>query len=109
MSSRYGTAGKPLMEKTVKTIADGVMEFSSQHIAVTLWAVAKLDFNPGKEVLQIISTRVYALIKDYNPQNVANTLWAFATLGEYPAPQLLDLLAQRAIELIQVGIPRTTL
>ena len=41
------------MEMTVKTIASNIMEFSAQHIAVTLWAVAKLDYNPGKDILQV--------------------------------------------------------
>jgi len=41
------------MEMTVKTIATNILDFSSQHIAVTLWAVAKLDYNPGKDILQV--------------------------------------------------------
>jgi hypothetical protein len=90
------------MEMTVQTIATNIMDFSSQHIAVTLWAVAKLDFNPGKDILEVISRRVLTLVHDYNPQNIANTLWSFATLGEYPNPELLDLCAQRAVELMPV-------
>ena len=92
------------MEMTVQTIARNIYEFSSQHIAVTMWAVAKLDYKPSKDILQVTVHRALELMPEYNPQNIANTLWSFATLGEYPGADLLDKAADRSLELMNVRL-----
>ena len=91
------------MEMTVQTIARNILDFSSQHIAVTMWAIAKLDFKPSRDVLQVMTMRARELIVEYNPQNIANTLWSFATLGEYPGAELLDSAAERGLQLMPVS------
>lgn len=90
------------MEMTVQTIARNIYDYSSQHIAVTMWAIAKLDYHPSNEVLQTTIRRAVELLHDYNPQNIANTLWSYATLGEYPGAELLDAAAERSLELMPV-------
>ena len=85
------------MQGSVKIIQMKIAEFNSQHIAVSLWAIAKLAYNPGREFLEIAANRCCSLVGEYNPQNIANTLWAFATLGESPGQKLLDVMAARAL------------
>lgn len=95
------------MEATVQTIASNIHDFSSQHIAVTLWAIAKLDFQPSKDVLQVTIMRSKQLMPEYNPQNIANTLWSYATLGEYPGEDLLDSASERALDLMPVSVKKS--
>ena len=90
------------MKGSVKIIQMKIAEFNSQHIAVSLWAIAKLAYNPGREFLDIAGTRCCSLVGEYNPQNIANTLWAFATLGEAPGQKLLDVMAARAMVQMKV-------
>lgn len=91
------------MEMTAKTIASNIEEFSSQHLAVTMWAIAKLDYVPSKDILQATVNRAVKLVPEFNPQNIANTLWSYATLGDYPGPALLDAAAERALLLMPVS------
>ena len=91
------------MEMTAKTIAAHIEDFSSQHLAVTMWAIAKLDYLPSKEILEATVDRAVRLVGEFNPQNIANTLWSYATLGDYPGPALLDAAAERALLLMPVS------
>lgn len=88
------------MKEAGRTIAATVSEFSSQHLAVTLWGIAKLGHAPSKDILDVCAQRAVELMPEYNPQNIANTLWSFATLGRYPGEALLDAAAERAIYLM---------
>ncbi len=90
------------MEMTAKTIAGNIEDFSSQHLAVTMWAIAKLDYVPSKEILQATAERAVKLVPAFNPQNIANTLWSYATLAEYPGAALLDTAAASALVLMPV-------
>lgn len=90
----------------VRTIQAKIADFNSQHIAVSLWAIAKLGFNPGREFLDIGAGRCTELVGEYNPQNIANSLWAFATLGETPGNKLLETMAARSLSQMKVLRPR---
>lgn len=94
-----------MMKETCQSLAARIQDFSSQHIAVTLWAIAKLAYTPSKEVLDTAAARAVELMPEYNPQNIANTLWAYATLGKHPGIQLLDVSAVRAVELMSASFP----
>lgn len=90
------------MERTVQTIANHIYDFTSQHIAVTMWAIAKLDYQPKRDVLMITVRRARELMHEYNPQNIANTLWSYATMGEYPGTDLMDAAIERSMQLMSV-------
>jgi hypothetical protein len=68
-----------------------------QAVSNSLWAYAKLSFNPGHEVLDIAGRRALQSLHQYSSQEISNCLWAFATLEHHPGVQLLDAAA------IQVG------
>ena len=45
-------------------------------------AFAKMDYDPGQQLLQDIADELATKASDCNPQNVANSVWAFGSLGE---------------------------
>ena len=59
-----------------------VKTFTARNLANALWAMAKMGYHPGEELLEKIQGQVLQKLPEFNPQNLANTLWAFATLGE---------------------------
>ena len=46
---------------------------------MSLWAMAKLAFHPGRS-LKDIGLRIEELIQEFTPQACSNTLWALAVL-----------------------------
>ena len=59
----------------------------------SLWAYAKLGFNPGVQVLDVAARRVMLSLHQYNSQELANMLFSFATLEHHPGLQLLETAA----------------
>ena len=59
----------------------------------SLWAYAKLGFNPGVQVLDVAARRVMLSLHQYNSQELANMLFSFATLEHHPGVQLLETAA----------------
>ena len=64
-------------------------KFTARNLANTLWAMAKINLDPGVEVLAALSKEAAEKMADFNAQNIANSLWAFAILGK-----LLSLCCQ---------------
>ena len=64
-------------------------KFTARNLANALWAMAKINLNPGEEVLSALSNEAIKKIADFNAQNIANSLWAFATLGRITSLQFL--------------------
>jgi hypothetical protein len=50
-----------------------------QELSVSLWAMAKLAFHPGRS-LKDIGLRIEELVQEFTPQACSNTLWALAVL-----------------------------
>ena len=50
-----------------------------QEVSVSLWAVAKLGFHPGRMLVDF-GARIEELINEFVPQACSNTLWALAVL-----------------------------
>ena len=46
---------------------------------MSLWAMAKLAFHPGRS-LKDIGLRIEELMQEFTPQACSNTLWALAVL-----------------------------
>lgn len=64
-----------------------------QAVSNSLWAYAKLAYNPGRPVLDATVHRAVHSLPQFTSQEVANTLWALATLEHHPGVQLLDACA----------------
>ena len=64
-----------------------------QAVSNSLWAYAKLGFNPGVQVLDVAAHRVMLSLHQYNSQELANMLFSFATLEHHPGVQLLETAA----------------
>ena len=50
-----------------------------QEISVSLWAVAKLGFHPGRMLVDF-GGRIEEVQDEFLPQACSNTLWALAVL-----------------------------
>lgn len=79
-----------------------------QAVSNSLWAYAKLGYNPGREVLDAAVHRALHSLPQYTPQEVANTLWALATLEHHPGVQLLDASALQIARRIEQFSPQDT-
>ncbi len=60
--------------------------FTARNLANTLWALAKINLDPGLELLTALAGEATEKIANFNAQNIANTLWAFASLGRLDVP-----------------------
>ena len=49
--------------------------------------MAKINLDPGVELLVALSQEATEKIANFNAQNIANTLWALAILGKLNAPK----------------------
>ena len=58
-----------------------------QEISVSLWAVAKLGFHPGRMLVEF-GARIEEIEQDFVPQACSNTLWALAVLQVCRASQM---------------------
>ena len=74
----------------------------------SLWAYAKLGYNPGREVLDVTAQRAVQSLPQYTSQEIANTLWALATLEHHPGVQLLDASAVQIARRIEQFSPQDT-
>ncbi len=57
-----------------------------QHVAddsytMYMQAFARMEYDPGAQLLQAIADDLAKKSMDCNPQNVANSVWAFGVLG----------------------------
>lgn len=59
-------------------------DFSRQHLANTMWALATLDYNPGRRALDVMAEALASRAAECNPQEMSNTVWAYAKLGAAP-------------------------
>ena len=54
--------------------------FNTQGVANTLWAYARMGWEPGAGVTKVLKGRSEALAASFKTQDVANMLWAYATM-----------------------------
>ena len=66
-----------------------------------LWALAKLEHDPGAALLRAAGAQFALLLPTAAPQNIANTLQAFVAFQAQPAPELLQGTAHAIIGNIQ--------
>lgn len=61
-----------------------------QAVSNSLWAYAKLEYNPGKLLVDVASRKAAGMMHQYTSQELANMLWAIATLQHHPGAAVLD-------------------
>ena len=85
----------PRVAKLVDACLPRIDEFEAQHMANSIWAVAKAEI-PATQLFDAIAEKAPKRIDEFNSQNMANAVWAFATAG-VKAPQLFDAIAGEAV------------
>ena len=54
-----------------------------QEISVSVWAMAKLGYHPGRSLADF-GRRIEELVPEFNSQACANTLWGLSVLQVCP-------------------------
>lgn len=80
-----------------------------QAVSNTLWAYAKLSYNPGKLLMEVAAQKAMGMLHQYTSQELANTLWALATLEHYPGGAMLDAAAIQIARRIEQFSPQVRL
>lgn len=68
--------------------------FRSQDIANSLWALAKLGYEPPASCLEALLEAGEKLLPTSSHAEQAQLLWAISRLGLVPPPRLLPVLVQ---------------
>ena len=76
-----------------------VQSFGPREIPIFMWSLAKMRYQPGAELLVVISRRAVATSGEFIPQGVANLMWSLATLGLEPAAELTAAMSRQAAAL----------
>ena len=77
-----------------------------QAVSNSLWAYAKLGYNPGSRLLDVTAHRAIGMLHQYTSQEIANTLWAMATLEHHPSAMLLDAAAVQIARRVEQFSPQ---
>jgi hypothetical protein len=64
-----------------------------QAVSNSLWAYAKLGYNPGILLLDVAAQKAAGMLHQYTSQELANTVWALATLEHHPGAAMLNSAA----------------
>lgn len=72
----------------------------------SLWAYAKLGYNPGSRLLDVTAHRATSMLHQYTSQEIANTLWALSTLEHHPGSRLLDAAAVQIARRVEQFSPQ---
>lgn len=77
-----------------------------QAVSNSLWAYAKLGYNPGILLLDVASQKAAGMLHQYTSQELANTVWAIAVLEHYPGANLLNSAAMQIARRIEQFSPQ---
>ena len=88
------------------TLSAEVSTAHLQAVSNSLWAYAKLSYNPGKLLMEVAAQKAAGMLHQYASQEVANTLWALATLEHHPGSPMLDAAAVQIARRIEQFSPQ---
>ena len=91
--AKLGNRSPRLLQTAAACVKNKLEEMQRSEIAMTVWAFARLEFDPGLEVLSHAERAVAAAPTAFSDREVANLLWALARLGYHPAADNLSLIA----------------
>lgn len=80
-----------------------------QAVSNSLWAYAKLGYNPGSRLLDVTAQRATGMLHQYTSQEIANTLWALSVLEHHPGSMLLDAAAVQIVRRVEEFSPQVSL
>jgi hypothetical protein len=88
-----------LFDKIAALVIHQIPTFSSQHMANTLWAYAKINHaRPG--LFDAIAREAFPCMREYSEQLLANAAWAFS---KFHPPTTLNLVFDRMAEEVVQG------
>ena len=73
-----------------------------QGTANVLWALGKLDMQPGEPLLQALTSALWPHLPNFSPQGLSNSVYGLALLGHDPGGSLMDTAAARLLEMIEL-------
>ena len=85
-----------LYDALVQSAAKRSGELNAQNIALTMWGLANIKFQPKEQFLDQFCEISCQKMHSFTAQNISNTLWALAKLDRYH--QVFEHAAQRAAE-----------
>lgn len=77
-----------------------------QAVSNSLWAYAKLGYNPGVLLLDVASQKAAGMLHQYTSQELANTVWALGALEHYPGAAILSSAATQIARRMEQFIPQ---
>ena len=81
------------LKKASEGLADRVCNHWTQAVSNSLWAYAKLGYNPGILLLDVAAQKAAGMLHQYTSQELANTVWALAMLEHHPGAAMLNSAA----------------
>ncbi len=76
--------GNALLDAMAIQMMERIQQFRSQAISNSLWAYAKLGYNPGKELLAVTSRRAQTMLHQYTSQASLKTSLVFRESQNLP-------------------------
>ena len=77
-----------------------------QAVSNSLWAYAKLSYNPGILMLDVASQKAAGMLHQYTSQELANTVWALGALEHYPGSSMLSSAATQIARRMEQFTPQ---
>ncbi|KAK9842858.1 hypothetical protein WJX74_003528 [Apatococcus lobatus] len=93
-------------KRLVKLIGEKLATTTARNLANIVWAFAKMEYDPGQQLLQEVADELATKAASCNPQNVANSVWAFGSLGFHPGDDDLQKLAEAAKDKLNDFVPQ---
>mmetsp|Transcript_2361 Transcript_2361/g.3580 ORF Transcript_2361/g.3580 Transcript_2361/m.3580 type:complete len:174 (+) Transcript_2361:417-938(+) len=74
-------------------------EATARQLCNSVWAVAKVLWNPGGPIMEAISAVAAPMMAEFDGQNISNLVWSFATMGvsDPPLMHAISFWAQQRI------------
>lgn len=79
-----------------------------QAVSNSLWAYAKLGYNPGILLLDVASQKAAGMLHQYTSQELANTVWALGALEHFPGSSMLSSAATQIARRMEQFSPQVT-
>lgn len=86
----------------------GIILCRMQAVSNSLWAYARLSYNPGSRLLDVTAHRAAGMLHQYTSQEISNTLWALSMLEHHPGTVLLDAAAVQIARRVEQFSPQVS-
>jgi hypothetical protein len=94
------------LRKMILTAVDLVETFNQQELSLTLWGLARLNYELEDELYAKILDVVYEKCHTFNSQALSTTLWSIGRIGVIPPPDVLLALTEEVSYKIRSFTPQ---